>query len=176
MAPNESNSNLLSGQATTDSLIPNKNDPDRIEDVESGSDLDPDILDQLRKMKLRRSSSDGAPHQSKFKCWIQLFVFAFAELIGGFTFSLLSPFYTKEATAKGLSVSQTGLVRWFPSINIVAVAVVHVVVVTVHGIIVIVHVGVVSVVADVVLLLLVSFVNHQTCTAVCREGLFNPNF
>ena len=37
-------------------------------------------------------------------------------------------------------------------------------------------VGVVSVVADVVLLLLVSFVNHLTCTAVCREGLFNPNF
>ena len=130
MAPNESNSNLLSGQATTDSLIPNKNDPDRIEDVESGSDLDPDILDQLRKMKLRRSSSDGAPHQSKFKCWIQLFVFAFAELIGGFTFSLLSPFYTKEATAKGLSVSQTGLVRWFPSINIVVIVhVVHVVVI-----------------------------------------------
>jgi hypothetical protein len=33
-----------------------------------------------------------------------------AELIGGFTFSLLSPFYTKEATAKGLTVSETGLV------------------------------------------------------------------
>jgi hypothetical protein len=37
-------------------------------------------------------------------------VYAFAELVGGFTFSLLSPFYTKEATAKGLSVSETGLV------------------------------------------------------------------
>ena len=175
MAPNESNSNLLSGQATTDSLIPDKNDPDRIEDVESGSDLDPDILDQLRKMKLRRSSSDGAPHQSKFKCWIQLFVFAFAELIGGFTFSLLSPFYTKEATAKGLSVSQTGLVRWFPSINIVVI--VHVVVIfVVVRVVFVIIVGVVSVVADVVLLLLVSFVDHLTCTDVCREGLFNPNF
>ncbi len=34
----------------------------------------------------------------------------FAELFGGFTFSLLSPFYTKEAVAKGISVSQAGLV------------------------------------------------------------------
>jgi hypothetical protein len=25
-------------------------------------------------------------------------------------------------------------------------------------------------------LLLVSFVDHLTCTDVCREGLFNPNF
>lgn len=41
----------------------------------------------------------------------QLMVFALAELIGGLTFSLLAPFYTKEATGKGLTVSETGLVR-----------------------------------------------------------------
>jgi len=40
----------------------------------------------------------------------QLAVFALAELTGGLTFSLLAPFYTKEATAKGLSISETGLV------------------------------------------------------------------
>ena len=35
-------------------------------------------------------------------------VLALAELFGGFTFSLISPFYTKEADAKGISVSQAG--------------------------------------------------------------------
>ena len=40
-----------------------------------------------------------------------LAIFAIAELLGGFTFSLLSPFYTQEATNKGLTVTQTGLVR-----------------------------------------------------------------
>ena len=39
-----------------------------------------------------------------------LFVLAFSELLGGFTFSLLSPFYTSEATDKGLTVTETGLV------------------------------------------------------------------
>jgi hypothetical protein len=38
-------------------------------------------------------------------------VYALVELTGGLTYSLLSPFYTKEATEKGLSVAQTGLVR-----------------------------------------------------------------
>ncbi len=38
-------------------------------------------------------------------------VLAAAELFGGFTFSLISPFYTKEAGGKGISVSQAGLVR-----------------------------------------------------------------
>ena len=56
----------------------------------------------------------GAPLKNRpkgrFRNWPQLIVFAFAELIGGFTFSLLSPFYTEVATAKGLSVSETGLV------------------------------------------------------------------
>ena len=40
-----------------------------------------------------------------------LVIFAIAELLGGFTFSLLSPFYTQEATNKGLTVTQTGMVR-----------------------------------------------------------------
>ena len=37
-------------------------------------------------------------------------VLAAAELFGGFTFSLISPFYSKEAVDKGISVSQAGLV------------------------------------------------------------------
>ena len=37
-------------------------------------------------------------------------ILALSELLGGFTFSLLSPFYTKEAVAKGISVTETGLV------------------------------------------------------------------
>ena len=50
--------------------------------------------------------------KNRFKNLSQLIVYALAELLGGFTFSLLSPFYTKEATAKGLSVSETGLVMF----------------------------------------------------------------
>ena len=52
-----------------------------------------------------------APSFKKCSTWANLIIFSLAELIGGFTFSLLSPFYTQEATAKGLSVTQTGLVR-----------------------------------------------------------------
>lgn len=37
-------------------------------------------------------------------------VFAIAEVLAGFTFSLLAPFYSNEATSKGLSVTQTGMV------------------------------------------------------------------
>ncbi len=49
------------------------------------------------------------------------FVLFFAELFGGFTFSLLSPFYTKEAVAKGISVSQAGLVSNHALSEVVAV-------------------------------------------------------
>ena len=37
-------------------------------------------------------------------------VLALSELLGGMTYSLLSPFYTKEATRKGCSVTETGIV------------------------------------------------------------------
>ena len=49
-----------------------------------------------------------------FNCKINLVIFAIAEILGGFTFSLLSPFYTQEATSKNLTVSQTGMVRNVP--------------------------------------------------------------
>ena len=39
-----------------------------------------------------------------------LVILALTELFGGFIFSLLSPFYTKEAASKGVSVFETGLV------------------------------------------------------------------
>ena len=41
---------------------------------------------------------------------LNLVIFSMAELFVGFTFSLLAPFYTEEATKKGLSVTQTGMV------------------------------------------------------------------
>ena len=37
-------------------------------------------------------------------------ILALSELLGGMTYSLLSPFYTKEATQKGCSVTETGIV------------------------------------------------------------------
>ena len=105
-----------------------------IEDLEAGnvpgskSDLNSKnstTTDRFRKPKLIRRttthsliSSPRSRPSNKCKDWSQLFVYAFAELVGGFTFSLLSPFYTKEATAKGLSVSETGLVRYFEHISL----------------------------------------------------------
>eukprot|EP00095_Tigriopus_kingsejongensis_P007961 maker-scaffold135_size322082-snap-gene-0.13 protein:Tk07961 transcript:maker-scaffold135_size322082-snap-gene-0.13-mRNA-1 annotation:"mfs-type transporter c6orf192" len=45
-----------------------------------------------------------------WQTWLNLVILAIAELFGGFTFSLLAPFYTSEATSKGLSVTETGAV------------------------------------------------------------------
>lgn len=58
-------------------------------------------------------NNDEQPRQPTLRSWhtwANLIIFSLVELIGGFTFSLLSPFYTKEATAKGLTVTQTGMV------------------------------------------------------------------
>ena len=42
--------------------------------------------------------------------WINLVLLGVTQLLGGLTFSLLSSFYTEEATKKGLSVTQSGVV------------------------------------------------------------------
>ncbi|XP_040583649.1 MFS-type transporter SLC18B1 isoform X1 [Lepeophtheirus salmonis] len=42
--------------------------------------------------------------------WSNLIVFAVSEVLGGITYSLLSPFYTQEAQSKGMTVSETGMV------------------------------------------------------------------
>ena len=42
--------------------------------------------------------------------YLNLGILALSELLGGMTYSLLSPFYTKEATRKGCSVTETGIV------------------------------------------------------------------
>ena len=76
--------------------------------------LDPESAKSARpglKDVRQESVEPVEPSRSdRIKMWSQLLVFSLAELTGGLTYSLLSPFYTKEATAKGLSVSQTGLV------------------------------------------------------------------
>ena len=41
-----------------------------------------------------------------------LLIFSIAEILVGFTLSLLAPFYTEEATSKGLTVTQTGMVSY----------------------------------------------------------------
>ena len=49
--------------------------------------------------------------------WNTLYIlslYSLAQLLGGFTFSLLSPFYTAEAKNKGLSVTQSTLVKSLP--------------------------------------------------------------
>ena len=43
--------------------------------------------------------------------FLNLGILALSELLGGMTYSLLSPFYTKEAERRGCSVTETGIVR-----------------------------------------------------------------
>jgi len=52
-----------------------------------------------------RDVSAGVNHT-----YSNLGILALSELLGGMTYSLLSPFYTKEATRKGVSVTETGIV------------------------------------------------------------------
>lgn len=55
--------------------------------------------------------------QSNKPKWNTLYIlslYSLAQLLGGFTFSLLSPFYTAEAKNKGLSVTQSTLVKSLP--------------------------------------------------------------
>eukprot|EP00093_Oithona_nana_P013817 13817.XXX_125192_123766_1 [CDS] Oithona nana genome sequencing. len=60
--------------------------------------------------------------QSNKPKWNTLYIlslYSLAQLLGGFTFSLLSPFYTAEAKNKGLSVTQSTLV--FSSVFVVTI-------------------------------------------------------
>ena len=43
--------------------------------------------------------------------FLNLGILALSELLGGMTYSLPSPFYTKEAVRRGCSVTETGIVR-----------------------------------------------------------------
>ena len=51
------------------------------------------------------------PNKPKWNTLYILSLYSLAQLLGGFTFSLLSPFYTAEAKNKGLSVTQSTLVK-----------------------------------------------------------------
>ena len=73
------------------------------------------IIQQQRPIQKSPSPQDDVAKPKKKSLRLghlaNLVIFAIAEILGGFTFSLLSPFYTQEATNKGLSVTQTGMVR-----------------------------------------------------------------
>ena len=106
MAPNPSSGNDIS---RTHSV--NKSDRD-LRDLDSIDVIDIDSFAIRRRRSpwpVRRPSAE-LTRSDHIKIWTQLTIFAVALLAGGCTYSLLSPFYTKEATAKGLSVSQTGVV------------------------------------------------------------------
>nr|ACO10895.1 MFS-type transporter C6orf192 [Caligus rogercresseyi] len=63
-----------------------------------------DVLESSPRSR-KRKKSDWT-----LQTWCNLIVFGVAEILGGITYSLLSPFYTQEATAKGMTVSETGVV------------------------------------------------------------------
>ena len=79
------------------------------EDADDPETIRPPPMESVAQGDSEQDVSE--PSLKKCSTWANLLIFSIAELIGGFTFSLLSPFYTKEATEKGLSVTQTGLVR-----------------------------------------------------------------
>ena len=80
--------NLVHGQETEDKIL------DVSDDAGKGRDEGKD-----------RDVSAGVNHT-----FSNLGILALSELLGGMTYSLLSPFYTKEATRKGCSVTETGIV------------------------------------------------------------------
>ena len=102
MAPNPSSGNDISRTHSVNKSDRDLRDLDSIDaiDIETGKSI---------PWPVRRPSAE-LTRSDHIKIWTQLTIFAVALLAGGCTYSLLSPFYTKEATAKGLSVSQTGVV------------------------------------------------------------------
>ena len=79
--------------------------------MESGHDLS--TLNQIQTNGKLNSTEEVEVVASKtlsLNCKINLIIFAIAEILVGFTFSLLAPFYTQQATNKGLTVTQTGMV------------------------------------------------------------------
>ena len=71
-------------------------------------------LDQIQTINGKPNSTEESDVVSKqalsLNCKINLIIFSIAEILVGFTFSLLAPFYTQEATSKDLTVTQTGMV------------------------------------------------------------------
>ena len=72
------------------------------------------VDDQIQTIDKPNSSTKESEVDSKqalsLNCKINLIIFSIAEILVGFTFSLLAPFYTQEATSKDLTVTQTGMV------------------------------------------------------------------
>lgn len=56
-----------------------------------------------------KSKSEKKSQEPKINV-VNLILLGFAQFLGGLTYSLLSSFYTDEATKKGLSFTQCGLV------------------------------------------------------------------
>ncbi len=67
------------------------------------------VSDEKTKIIKDEQPEEEEPRQRR-QTWSNLGLLALSQLLGGLTFSLLSPFYTKEATQKGISVTETGIV------------------------------------------------------------------
>ena len=82
--------------------------------MESNCHGSSNVDDQIQTIDKPNSSTKESEVDSKqalsLNCKINLIIFSIAEILVGFTFSLLAPFYTQEATSKDLTVTQTGMV------------------------------------------------------------------
>ena len=75
------------------------------------SNVDDQIQTIVGKPNSTTEESDLVSKASlSLNCKINLIIFSIAEILVGFTLSLLAPFYTQEATSKDLTVTQTGMV------------------------------------------------------------------
>ena len=82
--------------------------------MESNGHGSSNVDDQIQTIDKPTSTTEESDVVSKqvlsLNCKINLIIFSIAEILVGFTFSLLAPFYTQEATSKDLTVTQTGMV------------------------------------------------------------------
>ena len=78
------------------------------EDQDVVKDKIVDASDDARESRDEEQSLDADTRVEH--TYLNLGILALSELLGGMTYSLLSPFYTKEATRKGCSVTETGIV------------------------------------------------------------------
>ena len=82
--------------------------------MESNGHGSSNVDDQIQTIGKPNSTTEESDLVSKaslsLNCKINLIIFSIAEILVGFTFSLLAPFYTQEATSKDLTVTQTGMV------------------------------------------------------------------
>ena len=78
---------------------------------ESGSDSS-SVTGSLESSEDSASSNGSSDERPPWTFYAEVGNFVVSTFLGGVANSIFSPFYTKEATEKGLAVWQSGVVSW----------------------------------------------------------------